>query len=365
MTYQELSIAKAQESYTAALAEVDAVLAPREARLAELDAVPTADLAANSGLTAERQRLLSEVATNSAKRTSLQLAARLDQGIPSKVITPAALPGAPVAPKPVRNTVIAFFVGVVLMLGLVFLLDYLDDRLRDRAAIAKVAPRLATLAIIPRHRRAARSTGSLAGEPGPVGEAIRGLRASVQFAGLSRPLHSILVTSSKPKEGKSTLALSLAIAFARNGTKTVLVDADLRKPRAHRYLGIDDNSHGLSTVLRGEALVEPGGAGRAGCGEPGGAHVGPGAGEPGRLPVAFGRQRCGAPLDQGRGRRVHPGRLHGSGRRAAGAAGGRCPDSVTSRRRCGVRGRCRFGESARREPRLRAAVSSRQRRSWV
>jgi capsular exopolysaccharide synthesis family protein len=85
-----------------------------------------------------------------------------------------------------------------------------------------------------------------------VGEAVRGLRTGVQFAGLSQTLRSLLVTSARPREGKSTIASSLAVALASSGTPTVLIDADLRKPRIHKLFGVADNSTGLSTVLHGQ-----------------------------------------------------------------------------------------------------------------
>lgn len=258
--YQELSKQQTVALYDKALADLDAVLAPIEARLAEL--APLTDAAVidpkvpyDPTLLAERKRLESDLQTNSAKRTSLALAAKLDQGVPSSVITQASAPSEPFAPRPERNAVIGLLAGAVLAIGGLFMFDYLDDRLRDRSSIAKVAPRLATLAIVPRARRAARSNGSLAGEPGVVGESVRALRAAVQFASLSRPLNSVLVTSSKPKEGKSTLAMCLAIAFARNGTKVVLIDADMRKPRVHKNLRLGDNGFGLTTVLQGQASL--------------------------------------------------------------------------------------------------------------
>lgn len=258
--YQELSKQQTVALYDKALADLDAVLTPIQARLGEL--APLTDMAIidpkipyDPTLLAERRRLESDLQTNGAKRTSLALAAKLDQGVPSSVISAAALPGEPFAPRSERNAIIGFLAGAILAIGGLFMTDYLDDRLRDRASIAKVAPRLATLAIVPRARRAARSNGSLAGEPGVVGESVRALRASVQFASLSRPLNSVLVTSSKPKEGKSTLAMCLAIAFARNGTRVVLIDADMRKPKVHKNLRLGDNSFGLTTVLQGQATL--------------------------------------------------------------------------------------------------------------
>lgn len=89
----------------------------------------------------------------------------------------------------------------------------------------------------------------------PAAEAFRVLRTNLQFMGLDAPLKSLLVTSASPGEGKSTVTANLAVAFAQAGARVCLVDADLRRPTAHKLFGLD-NWNGLTTALVGQSPVE-------------------------------------------------------------------------------------------------------------
>jgi capsular exopolysaccharide synthesis family protein len=77
-------------------------------------------------------------------------------------------------------------------------------------------------------------------------EAYRALRTNIQFASPDKPVHTILATSTRPDDGKSTTIANLAITFAASGSPTVLVDADLRRPHLHRMFGLSNDS-GLTT----------------------------------------------------------------------------------------------------------------------
>ncbi|HEX3026111.1 MAG TPA: CpsD/CapB family tyrosine-protein kinase [Clostridia bacterium] len=79
-------------------------------------------------------------------------------------------------------------------------------------------------------------------------EAFNALRTNLQFASLNRPLHKIVVTSSVIGEGKSTIAVNLAISLAEISYHVLLIDADLRRPNVHKLLGID-NVAGLTTAI--------------------------------------------------------------------------------------------------------------------
>jgi capsular exopolysaccharide synthesis family protein len=85
-------------------------------------------------------------------------------------------------------------------------------------------------------------------------EAIRTLRNSILLADFDGRLKSILMTSSAPAEGKSTAALHLALSHAEQHKRTLLIDADLRRPTVHKNLDID-TSRGLSNVLTGEVDI--------------------------------------------------------------------------------------------------------------
>lgn len=89
----------------------------------------------------------------------------------------------------------------------------------------------------------------------PISEAYRSLRTNVQYAKADSPIKSFLVTSSGPGEGKSTTVANLAITFAQMGTRTLLVDTDLRRPVLHGIFGQPRND-GLTNILVGRTTLQ-------------------------------------------------------------------------------------------------------------
>ncbi|GLC28688.1 CpsD/CapB family tyrosine-protein kinase [Clostridium omnivorum] len=88
-----------------------------------------------------------------------------------------------------------------------------------------------------------------------VAEAFRTLRTNIQFSSLDNELKTIVVTSTQPSEGKSTVLVNLAVTMAQSGKKVVLLDCDLRKPTIHRKLGVP-NKNGLTTLLSKEKSLQ-------------------------------------------------------------------------------------------------------------
>src|SRR5207237_2824042 len=90
-------------------------------------------------------------------------------------------------------------------------------------------------------------------------EAYRTLRTNITFASPDKPVHTLLVTSTSPDDGKSTTIANLAITFAASGSPTVLVDADMRRPHIHTIFGLP-NEQGLTTLVAEMARNKDGSA---------------------------------------------------------------------------------------------------------
>ena len=168
----------------------------------------------------------------------------------AELVSEADTPTVPVSPKPKRDAMLGGFLGLLLGLGVAFLREQIDDRIRSRDELeAEIG--LPVLAELPNDDLAAHEPNRLAVIEQPLGglaEATRSLRTSVNFLAIEQPLHRIVVTSPGPGDGKSLVAASLAVAYAQAGHNTVLVSADLRKPRLAQMFG-GVKSKGLTGVL--------------------------------------------------------------------------------------------------------------------
>ena len=89
---------------------------------------------------------------------------------------------------------------------------------------------------------------TIAAPKSPVTEQFKTVRTNIKFAQTDKPIKSVVITSSGPSEGKSTLSSNLAVAFAQSGMRTLLVDADMRRPVVHSTFDLE-NTRGLSTLL--------------------------------------------------------------------------------------------------------------------
>jgi len=179
------------------------------------------------------------------------------QNTPNVVqVEPATTPMFPISPRPFQSTALAGAVGLMLAAGIAFLIEYLDDTLKTMEDIERVLqlPVLGYIAQIEYDSKNEESLYVTRQPRSPVSEAFRLLRTNLEFAGVDRPLRRLLVTSAGPGEGKTTISVNLAAIMAQGGKRVVLVDADLRRPKIHRFLGLS-NKVGLSDLFRGVVAV--------------------------------------------------------------------------------------------------------------
>jgi polysaccharide biosynthesis transport protein len=147
-----------------------------------------------------------------------------------------------VQPRTVRNAVLGLALGIVLGIGLAFLWETLDTRVRSAEEIGERLgglPLLARLAEPGRNLRSKNLLATLAEPASPGAEAFRMLRTNLEFVRLGRGVTSIMVTSAVEQEGKSTTIANLAVSLARSGLRVALVDLDLRRPWLHRCFDLE------------------------------------------------------------------------------------------------------------------------------
>ena len=169
-----------------------------------------------------------------------------------------------VRPTPVRDGVLAALLGLVIGVGLAFLREALDTRVRtaEEAGAILGLPFLGYLSPPPKRSR----LRMLENPYSPTAEAFRKLALNVQFANLGRPgsgvkgyrAHTIMVSSAVPEEGKSTTIADLALTLARSSRRVALVDFDLRKPTLHTLFELEKGRGVTHVALGANSLSEVG-----------------------------------------------------------------------------------------------------------
>lgn len=162
-------------------------------------------------------------------------------------IVPAQTPVDPIRPKPLTYAGIGALVGLGLALSLIFIFEWMDDRLARSEAVQELLG-METLTVLPKLSRRQRKRKI---EEIPVlAERFRMLCASLNAAQAVKPFKLVMITSALPGEGKSTVAANLASFLAMTGKHVLLVDANLRHPTLDQHFQLN-NTMGLSTTLLG------------------------------------------------------------------------------------------------------------------
>jgi succinoglycan biosynthesis transport protein ExoP len=191
-----------------------------------------------------------------------------------RIVDQAAEPGAPVRPRVAMNVAVGLVIGLLLGVAIAALREQLDTSVKTPDDLEQKLS-VTFLGLLPelgedeaqQARRRRRRGGKPAADTGPIelalhtrpssglAEAARSIRTNLMFMNPDRPYRKLLVTSSAPSEGKTTVACSIAIAMAQGGQRVCIVDCDLRRPRLHRIFGRAGDA-GLTNLLMGDATLD-------------------------------------------------------------------------------------------------------------
>jgi capsular exopolysaccharide synthesis family protein len=167
-----------------------------------------------------------------------------------RIVDVAEVPRRPASPNKRVGLLLGLFGGLFAALGLTFFFEYLDNRIKTPDEMRHHLG-LAHIGMVPALFGKAMSDPLINnGVPLNFAEAFRAIRTNVLFSSTEEGGRSIVVTSTGPGEGKTVVSSNLAIALADAGQRVLLVDADMRRPKVHRLLGVDQEP-GLSNVMVG------------------------------------------------------------------------------------------------------------------
>lgn len=160
----------------------------------------------------------------------------------------------PIKPRKEQTISIAFVLGALLGMLVALLLERLDNTLKSADDVEEKLgqPMLSTLPLLPGDKAKAVGRHFLEDPKSVFSEAIRTARTGVLLSAPDTPQMTVLVTSSVPNEGKTAVAINLALAQAQN-KRVLLIDADLRRPSVANKLGLDPSKPGLTNLLAGSA----------------------------------------------------------------------------------------------------------------
>ncbi len=238
------------------IAEVRAPLEEIDARIAAGDGDPTFLRLERDNKAADLdpvlEPLLAEASGIRTELGDLNLGVELATGGGAEVIGYAWVPDVPVSPNVPLNLAIGLVFGLFLGAAFAFIRDYFDDSVKTKEMVDRVTG-VSTLGLIPK-LEGGTDLVTVTHPSAPAAEAFRLLRTSVKFLGVERQVRVVQVTSPSPGEGKTMVAVNLAVAFAQSGDRVVLVGGDLRRPRMEEVVDVP-LTPGLTAVLIGDVTL--------------------------------------------------------------------------------------------------------------
>lgn len=212
-------------------ADRDAIRRAQSLVKAKLDALPASEQ--SSPLANSLQKRLDDLGVLGSLQTGN-----------AELVQKAQIPSTPSSPKPKRNAIFGAFGGLLLGFALALVWEQFDRRLRSPEELGEALgmPVLGTVpeshALVVQHWLEGRDGSQLHALPPSEAEAFRMLRANLRYIDVKREIRTVLVTSPTAEDGKSTVALNLALAAAESGISVLLLEADMRHPSLASTLGI-------------------------------------------------------------------------------------------------------------------------------
>lgn len=229
--------------------------------------VPTSTVIVEIAVTdgsAERSATLANAVITSLSAVVERIAPKDDTGratVVATTVAPAEVPAEAASPDVPLALIAGLVVGLLAGLGLAWLREALDTRVRDAEVVSELTD-LPVVGSVPAWSAGSGRVVVAAAPHSPPAESFRQLRTNLQFLRVAGDGSAVgvggqvvAVTSSLSAEGKSTVAANLAVTLAETGARVLLVDADLRRPAVADVLGIEGGV-GLTTVLAGQAEVD-------------------------------------------------------------------------------------------------------------
>ena len=180
-----------------------------------------------------------------------------------RVLDRATQPGSPVSPIMAMNLPVGVMLGLVFGLLLAFAIDSLDNTIKSPEAAEELigAPLLGIIPMLSQARQhsaadaPARDLVVVKDPTSLAAEACRSIRTNMLFISAQQDFSVFSVTSPAPKDGKTTVAIALAVTMAQAGGRVLLIDTDMRRPRVHKSFGLKSDV-GISSVIAGDVQLK-------------------------------------------------------------------------------------------------------------